>query len=288
MQPNSAQPHLGLAAAYKATQNTESAISSLQNALVITPDLLPAQRELITLELIAKRPERAIEVAKTVQKQRPADAVGFMLAGDVETQRKNWGAAALAFRSGLDKKDLRELPSRLHYALLAGNKAADASRFEQDWLKKHPGDVGFLFYLGDLSLSAREWVSAEKRYRQVLAIDADNAAATNNVAWLMALSNTPGAVAMGERAVALAPNSAPAFDTLASTLAADKQWARAVEAANKALSLASDAAPYRLQLAKVLLDSGDKAKAKAELDRLTQLGNKFNRQPEVTALLGRL
>ena len=288
MQPNAAQPHLGLAAAYKAAKNTESAISSLQQALAITPDLLPAQRELITMELIAKRPERAIEVARTVQKQRPQDAVGFMLAGDVEAQRKNWDAAALAFRLGLDKKDLRELPSRLHYALLAGNKAADANRFEQDWLKKHPSDAGFLFYLGDLSLSARDWVSAEKRYRQVLSIDADNAAATNNVAWLMALSKTPGAVAMGERAVALAPNSAPAFDTLASTLAADKQWARALEAANKALSLASDTAPYRLQLAKVLLDSGDKAKAKTELDRLTQLGNKFNRQSEVTALLGRL
>ena len=44
-------------------------------------------------------------------------------------------------------------------------------------------------------------------------------------------------------------------------------------------------AGLRLNLAKIYIKAGDKARAKAELETLAKLGEKFPAQPEVAALL---
>ena len=60
---------------------------------------------------------------------------------------------------------------------------------------------------------------------------------------------------------------------------------KAVEVQKKAVELAPDAPAYKLGLARLLLQSGDKVGARAELSALTALGAKFPRQSEVAALI---
>ncbi|MDZ7592185.1 MAG: hypothetical protein U5L05_16225 [Rubrivivax sp.] len=54
------------------------------------------------------------------------------------------------------------------------------------------------------------------------------------------------------------------------------------------MSLSKDAPLYRLHLAELLIQSGDRDAAKVELESLRRLGGRFDRQAEVTTLLARL
>ena len=109
--------------------------------------------------------------------------------------------------------------------------------------------------------------------------------ALNNVAWLMAKANKPGAVAYAQKANELQPNQPTLMDTYALALAADKQLDKALELQKKALALAPDNPALKLGLARLYVQAGQKAQARELLEPLSQLGDKFREQAEVKSLL---
>jgi predicted Zn-dependent protease len=94
-----------------------------------------------------------------------------------------------------------------------------------------------------------------------------------------------GAVSYAEKANGLAPNKPVFMDTLAMLLAKQNEFTRAIELQNKALDLQPDNSRVRLNLAKIYIRSGDKARARVELERLAKLGETFPEQSIVTELL---
>jgi putative PEP-CTERM system TPR-repeat lipoprotein len=285
LQRRSPQPQLRLADAYIAMKNPAAARESLNRALEITPKFLPAQRGLVILELSAGRPEQALAVARTVQSERPDAPFGYLLAGDVEAFRKDWGAAATAYRAGLKREASTELALKLHSVLTAAQKRGDADAFAAGWVRDHPQDAAFRTYLGDRALAQGDFAGAETQYAAVVKVQPENAVALNNLAWVTNRLKKPGAAAFAENANALNPNQPPFMDTLATILADDGQLAKALELEKKVIALAPDRHAYRLNLAKLYLKGGDKAQAKTELDQLAKLGDKFAGQAEVDQLL---
>jgi predicted Zn-dependent protease len=75
------------------------------------------------------------------------------------------------------------------------------------------------------------------------------------------------------------------MDTLALALAAEGQLPKAIEWQRKAIAKSPDDAFYKLNLAKLLIKSGDKIAARAELANLAKLGGKFAGQAEVSELM---
>jgi predicted Zn-dependent protease len=73
-----------------------------------------------------------------------------------------------------------------------------------------------------------------------------------------------------------------------SWLKARKICPRAIEIQRKAVELQPQDPAYRLSLARMYVDLGDKGLASRELDRLAKLGNKFPRQDEVAKLKAQL
>ena len=128
-------------------------------------------------------------------------------------------------------------------------------------------------------------MGAEKAYRSVLELQPDSAMALNNLAWTLGLLKKEGAVAYAEKANQVAPNQPAFMDTLAMLLADNKEYTRAIDLQLKALELQPASAGLRLNLAKIYVKAGDNAKAKAELDTLAKLGEKFPAQAEVATLL---
>ena len=141
-----------------------------------------------------------------------------------------------------------------------------------------------LFYLGTQAEGERNLAGAEQRYREVLAIEPDNFMALNNLAMLLVQQKKPGAVPLAERAVERAQDKATYLDTLAQAYAGENSLAKAVEAQRRAVSLAPQEHGWRLALAKLQLQAGDKASAKAELDKLSALGSSFAQHVEVASL----
>jgi len=288
MQPLSPQPYMRLADVHLAEKNKEAAAQSLRKGLEIKPDLLDAQRALIALDLDAKRVPDALTTASTVQKQRPKEAVGYVLEGDIYAAQKNWDGAAAAYRGGLKQSNSSELALKLHSVFLASGKGAEADKFASTWQKDNPKDAAFLLYLGDGAIARKDYGNAERNYAAVIKLQPNNAVAYNNLAWVSAKLSREGAIAYAEKANTLAPNQAAFMDTLAMLLSDKGDYAKAVELQNKALALQPLNSSLKLDLAKIHIKGGKKDLAKKELDELSKLGNKFPAQAEVTALLARL
>jgi putative PEP-CTERM system TPR-repeat lipoprotein len=286
LQPKSGLPQLRIAAVRLAMKDEPAARQSFNRALALTPNLLPAQQQLIALDMAAKKPQDALQIARTVQQQRPNEVTGFVVEGDIQASQRNLDAAAAAYRNALAKApNQSETAVKLHSTLRAANKTAEADRFSQTWLKDHPKDARFLFHLGDLALFQRDYAGAEARYRQTLELNPDNAIALNNVAWTMARQGKSGALEYAEKANKLAPNQPVFMDTLGYVLSEAGQHDRAIDVQKQAIAAQPKAHMFKLTLANIYIKAGKKAEAEKELNELAALGDKFNGQPEVARLL---
>ena len=76
----------------------------------------------------------------------------------------------------------------------------------------------------------------------------------------------PGAVAMAERALKVVPNQPAMMDTLAMALAAESRLPEAIELQKQVVDLAPGSPLFRLNLAKLHLQSGDKSAAREALE----------------------
>ncbi len=279
--PRSALAQLRLADAHTAARNSAGASAAVRRAAELAPDLPLVQQAQLMVALQDKRFDQALAIARKVQAQRPDAATGYNMEGDVELRRKNWDAAAAALRQAVARPQPGDAPQRLHAALLAGKKTAEADALALDWRKKHPGDMAFVLHLGDQAMASGKAAEAEALYRQVIDKQPTQVLALNNLAYVLAMQKKPGAVALAEQALQQAPKAAAVMDTLALALAAEQQLPRAIDVQKQAVAAAPDEHNFRLQLARLLLQSGDKASARSELSTLAALGDKFPRQAEV-------
>ena len=285
LQPKSASYQVRLADAYRAAKDNAAAGVALKRALELEPDMTPARGALIGLALSEKRPQDGLALAREQQKRKPTDAAGFQLEAEVHAAQRNWEEAIGALRTAVKLEPSAGMNTRLHAALMAGGKTSEAERLAADWTKANPKDPIFRFYLGDLAMARKDLAGAETLYRSVLELQPGNALAMNNLAWMMASQNKPGAVAMATKANELLPDRAPLVDTLSLALEAENQLPKAIEAQARAVKLQPDDPTLVLRLGKLYIKSGDKARAKAELESLAKLGDKFGGQAEVASLL---
>lgn len=284
-QPSNPQIHLRLADVHILAKDYPAAKQSLNKALETSPKLLVAQQMLIQTALAGRQFDEAVKIAQTVQMERPKEPVGFVMEGEIQAGQHAWEPAFRAFRSALDLGRSTELATRLHAIYIRANRPQDAEKFAISWLKDRPRDASFLFHLGSMAMDVKEFGIAEAHYREVLALSPDNAAALNNVAWLMIKQDKPGALQFAERANQLQPEQPSVLDTLAMAYAAEKLWPKAVESQRKAVDKAPEVPGYRMSLAKLLIASGDRLGAKVELKKLETLGGKVADQAEVATLL---
>ena len=285
MQPLSPQPQVRLAAVHHANKNTQAAEQSLRKALEIKADHLDAQRALIILNLEAKKYDEAMKIAQTVQAQRPQSGAGMVFEGDIRAARKDWEGASASYRLALQKVQAPELAIKMHASLLELGKAPEAERFAASWVKTQPKDGRFLSYLGVAAILRKDYAAAEKSYLAAVQIQPDNAAALNNLAWVSHQLRKDGALAYAEKAHSLAPAEPAFMDTLAVLMSDKGQHAPAIELQLKALQAQPLNSVFRLNLAKIYLAAGDKARAKTELDALVKLGDKNPMHVEVLQLL---
>ena len=284
LQPRSARGHVGLADVYLQTNELDLARRSISRALELSPGLAEAQGQAIAVALQRKQFDAALEVARSMQAQRPADALGFALEGEIESRRGRWDAAAAALRKALDKQAPGAAAIKLHIALLRDGKADEAEQFAASWLKRQPKDTRFLFQLADAAQVGGNNALAEQRYQQILALQPEHVLALNNLAMLYIQMKKPGATALAERATRNAPDQPAFLDTLAQAHANDNHLKQAIEVQQRAVDLAHDDGLLLLSLARYQLQAGDNARAKAALDKLARQGTQFAQQDEVARL----
>lgn len=284
LQPQSSLPFLRMASANLIAGDRDAASQNLRKALEIEPKSLEAQQGQVSLAMAAQKPGDALAISRAVQKQRPKEQVGYMLEGEIHAAGKAWDKAADAFRAGLKQVASPELAVRLHDVLLSAAKKPEADRWAAEWSRTQPKDAVFPFYLGNRALTLNELPESLRHFERVVAIQPDNAAALNNLAWLKGQLGRDGALADAERANALAPNQPAFMDTWAMLLSSANQHERALEMQKKVVQLQPQVLEFKLNLAKIQIKAGNKDAARALLDELSAAGDRFSAQAEVDRL----
>ena len=305
LQPQSAQPYWRMANAYLAEGKRDAAGQSLHKALKVQPDLLQAQQGLVALAMAAQKPEEALEISRTVQKQRPNEIAGYMLEGNIHASNKAWDKAAEVSRAGLKKAPSPELALRLHAALSAGGKKAEADKWAAEWQRTQPKDIDFAFYLGSKAVASNDLTVALQQFERVTAVQPNNALVLNNLAWVKGRLGRPGALADAERANTLAPNQPAFMDTWAMLLSDAQQHEKAIALQKKAVQQSEPSQPskdaqpasaqqqkqqqqqrlsFKLHLAKIYIKAGQKEAARPLLEELAAPGVQFSEQDEVAQL----
>lgn len=273
--PGDAEVQLRLALAHIVSGQPAAGKPALNRALEISPLWPAALRTQIAVAVAEGQVERALGVAREVQKSAPTLGLGWQLEGEIETTRARRDAAVAAFRTALQRQASSDVAIQLHQAL-AGNDvtpgdAAAASAFAAQWLKDQPRDALFIAYLGAAAKQAGRLAESESRYRQALALQPDDPLVLNNLAYLLTeVDKAPEALKLAERAQQLAPHLPAVLDTLATALARNGRVRDAVGWQRRAVDLAPNSEPLRLHLANLLIAAGQKEPAKAELRALVR------------------
>ncbi len=285
MAPTRAFGFLGLAQLRFVEQDLAGAEREVKRALEAEPGSQSAQRLALQLGIRQGRYDETLTRLRTRQKERPTEAFGFIAESELELARQRSEPAVAALRKAAALAEPGDAPVRLFAALLAAKKQDEAQAFEAQWAGAHPKDTSFTAAAADVLLARGDLAASLSRYEILLKLKPDALAIVNNVAWLRAKLGKPGAVELAERGLKLAPDFLALRDTYATVLAGDKQFPKAISQQRQLLSEFPDNASYRLNLAQILLASGDKPGAKTELESLAKLGPKFGQQATVSALL---
>jgi len=287
VRPQSHVAYTRLAAA-QAKVKDASAAANLRKALELKPDYPDALAGLAVVEGRAGRHAEALGLAQKVQKVAPTKASGFSLEGDVHLEQKRFSQAALAYEKALALEQIGGLAIKVHAAqTLAGNaKEADAKL--QQWTREHPDDVIARLYVAQELAKSGKNQQAIEAYRAVLQKDPGNVLALNNLANIYYRESDPRAIGIAEEAYKQNPDSPAAVDTLGWILVERGQTARGLQLLQKAAAQAPKNAEIRYHLAAALAKSGEKARARRELEKLLATTQQFPQREAAQTLLRQL
>lgn len=289
LEPRSTIPLVRLAALFAKRQDYAKTIESLRRAQKLAPGDAGIARDLVLAHLLSGKPDEAIKEAKSLQSTMPKIAAGFALEGEVYAATQRWPQAERAYRDALKVEPASDaLALKLHGALTRAGKVAEADAMAKKWLAEHPKDAVFRAYLAERALSDKNFRSAVVLYQAVVALQPDNVVALNNLAWSAGQLGDPKAIGYAERAVKLAPDSAPALDTLGTLLVSKGDASKGVEYLTKATDLAPKRHDIRLNYAKALAKAGRPDDARRELVALQAVPDEFPGKSEIPSLLKQL
>ena len=283
--PTRAQGWLGLAQMRFAEQDIAGTEREIKRALEAEPGSVAAQRLQIQLALRQGRTEEGLAALRERQKKYPQEAFALIAEADVEINRQHLDVGIAALRKATTLPDPADAAPRLYAALLVAKKRDEANAFETQWAAAHPQDIVFAGAVADVLLARGELDQALVRYEALLKRSPDSLPVINNVAWLRSKAGKPGARELAERGLKLSLDFPALRDTYATVLANEKDFSKAISQQRQLIADLPDQPAFRLNLAEILIQSGDKAAAKTELEGLAKLGAKFPQQAQVAALL---
>ncbi len=285
--PKSAQAHHLLGVTKQELGDTSSARKSFAEALKLAADYLPTQLALAKLELKAKQPQAALRIAETIQQQRPKEAVGFRLQGDVLMVDGSYQAAAEAYKQAFDKANTAQLVLAIYRARKAAKLEPAYAPLEQ-WLKNHGDDAAVRTVLASAYQESGRLEAAVEQYQQVLKGRPKDVVVLNNLAWASHQLGRDDAVKYAERAYELAPHNPAITDTLGWLLIETGKTNRGLVLVQQAVLEAPDLVEVRYHLAVGLHRAGRDAEAESELKRVLELSPDFAQADAARALLKEL
>ena len=285
--PNQSQSHFLLAKAYKGLKENALYRQELEKALSLKPDNLMAKialAELMVAEGQAEAANEHLDFLKNEEALKGAPELLVLEGKVLLSTGKNEQALSVY-------KELFELfPNTSTVLTLAGqewsmgNERGATDRLEQ-WLSEYPDDVNVRLMLAGHYLASEQQNDAVLQYRKVLELSEKNIFAMNNLAWYLRKSSPDEALAIAEKASALAPESVAIMDTLAAILIEKGEYRRAERYIDRALRKFPDNPRYLYHRVLILEKTAGVEIAKNELEALLEMHGDFSDIEQAKQLL---
>jgi cellulose synthase operon protein C len=286
LEPRSLAPILRSAAIEARRRDFDAASRSLRQAQRAAPDNDQIAHDLVATYVSAGRFDDALGVAIAMRTRKPGAASGFTLEGDVQAARQKWPEAERAYRAALAAEPGYGVAAvGLCRMLSASGRTSESTLFATSWISRNPADVPMRMYVADLALGTKNYPAAVSQYEAVLQRAPDDVPALNNLAWTLGEMKDPRALGFAERAVALAPNSPLALDTLGMLQLEQGDPNKGLESLTRVRDLAPDRKDLRLHYAMGLLRVGRTDEGKAELRELVASKDDFAGKATIPTLL---
>jgi putative PEP-CTERM system TPR-repeat lipoprotein len=283
--PQSPVALLELAVAQMANKQLDDARRNLEQALQLKPDFIQAQDALIRLELADKKPEAALQIAKTMQKLQPTSPIGYDHEADILVSLKRFPGAVGAYKRALDLGAPTADLIKLLGAMTASGDQKGANVYLDKWINQHPDDRGAHSYAAQLYMMSGRNKEAIAQFRALIRLNPKDAVALNNLAILYHREKDARAVATAEQALKLAPDQPGIEDTLGWILVDQGQIPRALDLLSKATSKLPKLATIHYHYGVALIRAGKKAEGKKELETAIATGQKFPELDQARTLL---
>ena len=263
----------------------QNAREILQKVVRQHPDDIPALALITKVEILSGNLDQAMKHSQRIQKEYPELYLGYLLQGDVWVAKKDDVEAGRQYEQAWERMPRSELAiRRAEVALRTGNEEAAVAPLIS-WLAEHPGDLRVRRFLGTTYHDTGRAEQAISEYQKVLAIDPDDVAVLNNLAWIYFQDKKPGARKMAERAYRIAPDRGGVLDTYGWILVNQGDAEKGVRLLKQASEQLPDEAEVSYHYALALHLTGDQQQARQILENLLVDGKPFNGIEQARQLL---
>lgn len=284
--PKAVAPLLQVAEAKKTAGDFKGAGQAYEHALTLKADQPEVKALLAETRFKLGDAEAALKLAQELQRESPKLPLGHSLEGDILAAQQRSAEALAKYETAFSLRPEGALAMKIYEARAQGKPNAGAARELQRWVREHPKDAAAALYLGGVYLAVGEHTRAAEQYRQVLKSDAQNPAAINNLAWaLHGAGQNKEALGYAEQAYRVASQSPIVMDTYGFFLVENGKLAQGTELLRKAAAAAPDQQDIHYHLGAALAKAGDKAAARAALEKALTLGAEPKAKAQIKALL---
>ena len=260
---------------------------SLQKALNIRPDWLPAIGALAFLEVQEGNGAAALDRIQALKRTRPKNVALLALEGEVYSVLQKYPEAATSYQAAAEIRPSAEFAAKLYQVRVAGKLPNPLEPMER-WAREHPDNTGFRNMLADAYIKAGDRRQAAEQYQQILLRQPQHVPSLNNLAFLYQAMGDQRALSVARQAYALAPQSPAIMDTLGWILVQAGGVTEALPLLQKAASPPSAPAEIKYHYAVALARSGEKEKARQQLSELLAKPTAFDGREDAQRLLAEL
>jgi tetratricopeptide (TPR) repeat protein len=285
--PTNATLWLNLGRAQLALEQSDAARESLQQALKLRVNWVPAEGALAFLEVQSGNSTEALKRVDALKVARPHDPDVHVLEAEVRAALQQYPEAERALQLAARRKPSAGLALKIYQLRVAGQLPKPTEPLEK-WLETHPDDLRVRTLLAEAYARADERQAAVRHYEVVIARQPRDAVAHNNLAWLYLQLGDRRALATARRAAALAPDAAPIADTLGWILVQTGSVAEGLGYLKRAAEADPRNEDMQYHYAYALAQAGKSGDALARLRTLLGGTSRFESRAEAEELLERL
>jgi cellulose synthase operon protein C len=286
--PNSPMPYVALGQLRMQQKRNPDAEKLFSKALDLDPASVEALKDLATIDMMAKQPQKALDRVNAQIAKQPKLPSLYVLLAMLQSNSKDMPGAEASLEKAMQLDPANAAAINLYTSIEATQgKPEKAITTLEQWTKAHPTDGAAFATLGTLAEQMHDRDKAQAYYQKALQVQPDQPVAANNLAFLMMETgqNIDQALTLAQTARRAMPDSPNSADTLAWAYYHKGEYPSARDLLEDAAKQAPKDAIIQYHLGMVFEKLADKTNAAAHLKKALTLSPQPNTADDIKKAL---